>query len=275
MSMSRTKEDIFSVKKYVVQVLHFLSGHDMLQANIASAQGGHVQGKQRRLTEERLPPYLSFKLWRKLLNELSAHNPPSRFDSSYFDTLKVTKSCRSMLKGTLLFLDLMSSDGMPTPRLHQLVKSDGEARRVALSEMVRNAYEPLFTDLDLTRATQAQIREYFFSQGASGDIGRKCLSFFFAISADANIVLSPHLRKSALKGGAKKSAISEMPKPRVSKSVDWGGSVEWERMLLEKFPNFNPEWSEELKKKWFDAFKFLKKSLEISAPRRRTSTSRR
>jgi hypothetical protein len=247
----------------------------MLQPDTASTQGGHVQGKQRRLTEERLPPYLSYRLWQRLLNELSAHNPPSRFDSSYFDSLKITKSCRSMLKGTLLFLELMSADGIPTPRLHQLVKSDGEGRRTALAEMVRNAYDPLFTNLDVTRATQSQIKEYFYSQGASGDIGRKCLSFFFAVSVDANIPLSPHLRKSVPRGRGKKSAISEMPKLRVGKSIDSGGNVEWERMLLEKFPNFNPEWSEELKKKWFDAFKFLKKSLETSAPRRRPSTSRR
>jgi hypothetical protein len=119
------------------------------------------------------------------------------------------------------------------------------------------------------------VKEYFNSQGASGDIGRKCLSFFFAVCGDGNIPLSPHLRKSAPRGRGKKSAIGEVIKPRVSKSVGSGGNVEWERMLLEKFPNFNPEWSEELKKKWFDAFKFLKKSLEISAPRRRASTSRR
>ena len=233
-----------------------------------------MQGKQRRLTEERLPPYLSYRVWQKLLSELSAHNPPSRFDSSYFDELKITKSCRSMLKGTLLFLDLMSADGIPTSRLHQLVKSDGEARRAALAEIVRNAYGPLFTELDVTRVTQAQVKEYFYSQGASGDIGRKCLSFFFAICADGNIALSPHLKKSARRGRGKTSAI-EVLKPRVSKGADSGGSVEWERMLLEKFPNFNPEWSEELKKKWFDAFKFLKKSLETSAPRRRASVSRR
>jgi hypothetical protein len=233
-----------------------------------------VQGKQRRLTEERLPPYLSYRVWQRLLNELSAHNPPSRFDSSYFDELKMTKSCRSMLKGTLLFLDLMSADGKPTPRLHQLVKSDGDERRAALAEIVRNAYGPLFTELDVTRVTQAQVKEYFNSQGASGDIGRKCLSFFFAVCAEGNIPLSPHLRKSAPRGRGKKSVIGEVLKPRVSRSADSGG-VEWEMMLLEKFPNFNPEWSEELKKKWFDAFKFLKKSLEISSPRRRAPASRR
>lgn len=246
----------------------------MLQPDIASAQGGHVQGKQRRLTEERLPPYLSYRVWQRLLSEMSAHNPPSRFDSSYYDELKTTKSCRSMLKGTLLFLDLMSTDGIPTPRLHQLVKSDGDARRAALAEIVRNAYGPLFTELDVTRVTQAQVKEYFNSQGASGDIGRKCLSFFFAICADGNLALSPHLRKSARRGRGKNSAI-EVLKPRAGKGADTSGGVEWEMMLLEKFPNFNPEWSEELKKKWFDAFKFLKKSLEISAPRRRAPASRR
>jgi hypothetical protein len=213
-------------------------------------------------------------VWQKLLADLSAHNPPSRFDSSYFDELKMTKSCRSMLKGTLLFLDLISADGKPTPRLHQLVKSDGEARRAALAEMVRNAYGPLFTELDVTRVTQAEVKEYFDSQGASGDIGRKCLSFFFAVCADGNIPLSPHLRKSAPRGREKKSAIGEGLKQRLSKSAESSG-VDWEMMLLEKFPNFNPEWSEEIKKKWFDAFKFLKKSLEISALRRRGPTSKR
>jgi hypothetical protein len=179
-----------------------------------------------------------------------------------------------MLKGTLLFLGLMSADGIPSPRLHQLVKSDVEARRPVLAEIVRNAYGPLFTELDVTRVTQAQVKEYFNAQGASGDIGRKCLSFFFAICADGNVALSPHLRKSARRGKGRNSAI-EVLKPRAGKGADTSGGVEWEMMLLEKFPNFNPEWSEELKKKWFDAFKFLKKSLETSAPRRRASASRR
>ncbi len=235
-----------------------------------------MQGKQRRLTEERLPPYLSYRVWQKLLAELSAHNPPSRFDSSYFDTLKMTKSCRSMLKGTLLFLDLMAADGTPTPRLHQLVKSDAEARRAALAEMVRNAYGPLFAEVDIARATQAQMKEYFDKQGASGDIGRKCLSFFFAVCADGNIQLSPHLKKSAPKGRGKQIAIGEGLKQKLSKSADSSG-VSWESMLLEKFPDFNPGWSEELQKKWFDGFKFLffKKNSGTSAPRRRGPTSRR
>ena len=79
------------------------------------------------------------------------------------------------------------------------------------------------------------------------------LELFFAVCAEGNIPLSPHLRKSAPRGRGKKGVIGEVLKPRVGKSADSGGGGV-ERMLLEKFPNFNPEWSDELKKKWFDAF---------------------
>jgi len=179
-----------------------------------------------------------------------------------------------MLKGTLCFLGLMSSDGFPTPELHQLVKSEGEAKRAVLASIVRNAYAPLFSDRDVTRATQAQVREYFSSRGASGDIGRKCLSFFFAVAGESDIPLSPHLRKSAPQGRGKKAGLDDMPRQRVGKVAESGGNPEWERILLDKFPNFNPEWSEELKKKWFEAFKLLKRTLETSTPGRRSATRR-
>jgi hypothetical protein len=46
-------------------------------------------------------------------------------------------------------------------------------------------------------------------------------------------------------------------------------------MLLEKFPNFDPEWTDELKKKWFDAFKSLKSALlGTSIPGRKPSHRR-
>src|SRR4030042_4712789 len=248
----------------------------MLRAKWLLPQGEYVQGKEQRLTEERLPPYLSFKAWQKLLGELSSNNPPSRFDSSYFDALKITKSHRSMVRGALLFLGLMLSDGRPTPRLHQLVKADGEGRKAALADVVRSAYAPLFTDknMDVSRATRSQIKEFFDSQGASGDIGRKCLTFFCAVASEADISISPHLKRSPGRGRKKQSSFNEAPRQRISKSVQSNGDMAWDK-LLEKFPSFNPEWQDEVKIKWFEGFKFLKKTLDTSPPRRRTSTKRR
>jgi len=235
--------------------------------------GGYVQNRQKKSTEERLPPYVSHRAWQRFLGELSKHTP-SRFDSSYFDALKMTKSTRSMLQGSLLFFDLMSPDGYPTEKLHQLVKLEGEARRAALAETIKGGYGPLFTKLDLTCATQGEIKEYFRSRGASGDIGRKCISFFVAISTEANITLSPHLKKSTPRIKGRKTVSVDLTKPKGTKMVNTGGSIDWEKMLLEKFPNFNPEWPDDIKKKWFDAFRFLKRTLETSIPRRKTSSRR-
>jgi hypothetical protein len=178
-----------------------------------------------------------------------------------------------MLQGSLLFFDLMSVEGVPTAKLHQLVNSEGESRRAVLAEVIRSAYGPLFTELDITRATQAQIREHFRSRGASGDICRKCVSFFLAISSEAEIPLSPHLRKSSPRVKVKK--VTSVDMVRVGGGAELAGYPAWVEKLLEKFPNFDPEWPDELKKKWFDAFKSLKSALlETSAvgrkaPRRR------
>ena len=248
----------------------------MLRAKWLLQWGEYVQGKQQSLTEERLPPYLSYRAWQRLLGELSANNPPLRFDSSYFEALKITKSHRSMVRGALLFLGLMLPDSRPTSRLHQLVKAEGELRKAVLADVVRNAYTPLFTDknMDVSRATKAQIKEYFDSQGASGDIGRKCLTFFCAVANEANISISPHLKRSTARGRKRNTLVNEVPRQRINKSAQSNGDMAWEK-LLEKFPSFNPEWPDEVKIKWFDAFKFLKKTLETSPPRRRTSTTRR
>ena len=219
-----------------------------------------MQDRQKRLTEGRLPPYVSYRSWHKLIRELSKHTP-SRFDSSYFNALKITKSNCSMLKGSFIFLDLMTLDGYPTPALQQLLKSEGEERREVLAGMVRRAYEPLFAELDLSHATKAQIKEKFKSRGASGDIGRKCLSFFLAISQEADIGLAPHLGKSAPRGRGRK-AVPIGDVLGVGKSpAESGENSPWVGILLQKFPNFDPEWTDDLKKKWFDAFKSLKSSL--------------
>jgi hypothetical protein len=141
--------------------------------------------------------------------------------------------------------------------------------------MVRHAYEPLFTDLDVTHATPAQIREYFHSQGASGDIGRKCLSFFFAIAADAKIPISPHLRTSAPRPKARKGGADDMARGKVVKQGETEENITHARLLLEKFPVFNPEWAPDIQKKWFDAYSVVCRIIRpTSYPRRSSAVSR-
>ena len=178
----------------------------MLQPDIASAQGGHVQGKQRRLTEERLPPYLSYRVWLRLLNDrMSAHNPPSRFDSSYFDELKITKSCRSMLKGTLMVF------GLDVYRRHSYTPDYISWSSLMVVAIRLENIEPTFCGMPTDPwfffgrnasypGTGEGVLQFPGGKQGSGNQCRKCLSFFFAVCAEGNIPLFQELRKSAPRG---------------------------------------------------------------------------
>jgi len=59
-----------------------------------------LQDKQERLAGEGLPPYVSYRQWNNLLDSLATFIP-SRFDSSYFESISVSTTCRSMLRAGL------------------------------------------------------------------------------------------------------------------------------------------------------------------------------
>jgi len=168
-----------------------------------------------------------------------------------------------MLRVALRFLGLMSSDGIPTEKLKQLVKSDAETRPKVLDSLIRKAYAPLFADLDVAHASHKQVNEYFKSQGITGDIARKCWSFFAAISADAGIELSPQLDRSKSREMAKQMRRGVRTSVRANHEIVSRGassdneSLALKRMLLDKFPNFDPQWPVELKSAWFDDLRQL------------------
>lgn len=220
-----------------------------------------LQDKRKKLTEERQPPYVSYRQWQKLLDDLSVFLP-SRIDASYFDDMKISGSSRSMLKGALLFLGLLSPDGTPTKKLKDLLNSDAETRPKVLDGIVREAYAPLFAQLDLAHASRGQVREYLESQGVAGDIGRKCWSFLKAIATDAQIQLSPRIDRSNHGRKLDKTRLEDMPRHRPVRTNQ--KDMTWERALLEKFPSLDPQWPDDLKVKWFDDFEKLVSRLDIA-----------
>lgn len=234
--------------------------------------------KQRGLAVEGPPPYVSYRQWTKLLDALPSFMP-SRFDSSYFENMGISTTCRSMLRSALRFLGLMSYDGVPTHQLRQLVKSDAETRPKEIEAIIRAAYAPLFVRLDVAHASWGQVKEYFASQGITGDIARKCWRFFAALATDAGIELSPQLDKSKRRkmaeqiGKAPKDGHRDKSRHRSSGNTPDNETITWEKAVLEKFPNLDPEWPVELKAKWFDDLKYL--VTLGSAPTKRASQIKR
>jgi hypothetical protein len=210
----------------------------------------------------RLPPYLTYATWQKLLEALHKHTP-LQLDRSYFDELKTSVSTALTVRGTLLFLDLVDSSDRPTEKLLKLVQSDEANKKTILREIMQSAYQPILEGLDLGYATSGQLQERFRKYGAEGNIGRKCLSFFLALAKDAEINLSPSLLGKSRVGAPQK--VGSKPyitylsrKTREALPAKREPSKElWLKALLDKFPAFDPNWSEEIKLRWFDDFREL------------------
>jgi hypothetical protein len=144
---------------------------------------------------KRLPPYVSYRTFRNFLESLKS-GIPSRIDRSYWGT-KFSGSTGIQLVTALRFLTLVEESNAPTERLVQLVQADRERKRVLLRAILEQAYAPILKGLDLSRATPAELGERFAQAGATGDVGRKCLSFFVASAAEAGLPLSSFILQRA------------------------------------------------------------------------------
>lgn len=213
-----------------------------------------------------IPAYSSYKTFISLIDGFRDKTVPSHIDRTVMSTL--SGGTQAAVLAAFKFFALVDTDGSRTDNLVQLVDAKGVDRQKMLDDMVRTHYSFLFTPgFDLQSTTPRQIDEKFSSFTDSSDMRRKCIAFFVGIANDAGIPLSPHLiGKRGVKGSTPR-------KPKARKSSPSGGALSnppqekdsvtpptpdtWSKMLLGKFPDFDPTWSPELKEKWFSGFQKL------------------
>jgi hypothetical protein len=218
-----------------------------------------------------LPPYVSYRTFHNFVERLQ-QRIPSRIDRSYWGDI-LSGSTGTQLMAALRFLGLIDANGKPTERLKPLVISRGEPKVKLLRELIADAYDFVMDGpLDLESATYAQLGEVFSNTfQMTDDVSRKCVKFFIAMSGDAGIPLSPFItrrtRATHSSTGTKRTAKKAAGRTNRNASVpqitdEMPDNFSWHSMLLAKFPDFDPAWSEELKNKWFSAFdELLKRGL--------------
>ena len=163
------------------------------------------------VTQGRMPPYVSYKTWLKMLEGLKIF-VPDKIDGSYYRDLLFSGSSAKKLRTTLLFLGLINEDNDPTASLHRLAKvlqgTSQEDRSEVIRDIVQNAYSFLFVeDFNLVRATSGQLSDRFEKHGIKGNSQRQCISFFLHIAHAAEIELSPHLSTRSRVGIGRKSDL--------------------------------------------------------------------
>jgi hypothetical protein len=223
---------------------------------------------------KRLPPYISYRTFHNFLEGLQ-QRMPARIDRSYWGDI-LSGSTGTQLMAALRFLDLVDETGRPTDRLKPLVTSRGEQRNNILREIALTSFDfVLEGELDPQNATYSQLEEIFSEKyQLTGQLSRKCLKFFIELSNNAGITLSPFITKRFRSGYSatnsklitKKTAggtkvITKSTNVRMGRNVtiqnnteDTGTISSWDKMLLTKFPTFDPNWSDDVKLKWFTAF---------------------
>jgi hypothetical protein len=226
---------------------------------------------------KRLPPYISYRLFRNFLERLLQQGVPARIDRSYWERIGLLSgSSGTQLMAALRYLNLIDENGRPLERLKPLVLAKGEQRTALLREIARDCFGfALQGSLDPGSATYQQLEEIFVEKfQLDGQLSRKCLKFFCEISKDAGLQLSPYILERFHSGHrgegadvitkrnvARNRSITKRPvkksnqNSKVPLPIDDQHEMEsMEKQLLAKFPTFDPGWPDDVKSKWFTSY---------------------
>lgn len=208
-----------------------------------------------------IPPYVSYRSFWNFIDRL--HEAiPARIDRSYWGD-KFSGSTGSQLMSALRYLGLVDEEGIPTSLLRSLVAARDFQRDEIMAQIARNSYGFFFNGpVDYKTATYAQFEDLLNSSyRVNSDVARKCIKFFIDLATDARIPLSPFVikktRKQRTAPGTRKTRTKAVnPVETRAADVDnvMPNGITVDKLLISKFPSFDPSWSDELKLKWFEAF---------------------
>ena len=221
----------------------------------------------------RLPPYVSYSTWQKLVEGLAGF-APDVIDDSYYRELRFSGSDIKKLRTSLRYLGLVDEKNVPSERLKGLLQAVrvGKGKEGVLREILHQTYPTLFgADFNLKTTTLGALSGRFEEMGAKGVVLRQCISFFLHMGAEAQLDLSPHLagrsrlgigRKGVvIKAREKKRERKEEPGPEPSvRQEAASGSVSPELAklhpaiagLLRELPEAGSRWAQ--KAQWKKAF---------------------
>lgn len=143
--------------------------------------------------------YVSWVTFKNAIEQL-AQGVPNQIERSVFP--KLSWAVQGQLLAGLRFLGLIDENDKPTTLLHGLAVPDEGTRKKKLEAILRARYSSLF-DLDLAKATPAQVEEHLGEHyGVGGDTRGKAMRFFLLALEYLEVPVSRYLKKSGNGTGA-------------------------------------------------------------------------
>jgi hypothetical protein len=143
----------------------------------------------------RTPPYISFKTFQTLLDELKTNGVPPQIDRSVLQ--RFAGGVQGQLMSALKSLVLIDDNNRPTDKLIILVRNfQTDKFKPTLENLLRESYPYIF-NLDLMNATPAMFAKAFSDYSdAKEDVLRKSRTFFLHAAKEIGIPLGSRIENA-------------------------------------------------------------------------------
>ena len=181
------------------------------------------------------------------------------------------------LLGAFRYLGFIDDAGTPQATLAAFANADADGRAEILKPLLVEKYAFVTQgDVDLATATSQQVEKAFRDQGITGSTVTKSVGFFLAAAHMAGLSTSNYVKKA--NGGPKLGRPAGAPKARKKGSTSAKRQEQQAppppppstktpaELLLGKFPDFDPQWPDDLKASWFASFGTLQKMMGAPDP---------
>jgi hypothetical protein len=184
--------------------------------------------------EKKILPYVPWRTFEGYLDGLKAFGPdlPNVIDRDSMRTY--SGAMQSWLLNALRSLNMIDENGVPRPRLKQIVHASAEGRKPMYRQLLEAEYD-FVRQINLQGATPKQLEQAFLSTGATGDTVFKCMGFFVGLAKASGMPLSPlilKIRRPPRNGGA-------ATKPKKTSVIETARISDTVRAQME--PNANPK----------------------------------
>ena len=216
-----------------------------------------------KISKNNIPPYVAFKTFQTFLEFLS-EGMPSRIDRSVWVN-RFSGSNGTQLMTAIKFFELVDSEGIPSQDFINLVSKNLDIQKKSLRKILYKFYDHVF-ELDLDNATRYQFREAFRKFGTKEGVLVKCESFFIQAAKFSDISLSNHIlaRRHNNKSNSNekiKSQTTQVSQSILSKKNSVEKNTNIVKIILDKYPEFDPSWTPEVQKAWIESLTKLYESL--------------
>jgi len=181
---------------------------------------------------------------------------PVKFDRSIWTNKLYSTNLRELLEA-FRFLGLMDSDSAPTPEFAKLLSAyDTPLWHAELRHMLERSFQPLLTS-DISALTAGGLLKIVRTiYGTEGENTRRCGNFFIHAAREAAMDMGPFVVNSS------RSRWTTVPRDRSRRepptengaTVDAGHGAFTVQLLLEKFPSYDGDWPDDIKRQWFGAY---------------------